>query len=137
MKLSEMTTDRAIMRAAHFFNETRRAKEEAESLKNGDFDTFLQLVNTSGDSSSALLQNLYSTKDPTKQELPLAIMVSKRILGGKGAVRVHGGGFAGTIQAFVPNDLVDRYAAEMEKIFGVGACLKLTIRPVGGIEIII
>ena len=135
--LRQMTTDRAIMRAAHFFNETKRAKEEAESLKNGDFDTFLQLVNASGDSSSALLQNLYSTKDPTKQDLPLAIMVSKRILGGKGAVRVHGGGFAGTIQAFVPNNLVDRYAAEMEKIFGVGACLKLTIRPVGGIEIII
>ena len=134
-ELREKLSDRAVMRAAHFFDETRRAKEEAESLKNGDFDTFLKLVNESGDSSSALLQNLYSTKHPTRQDLPLAIMVSKRILGGKGAVRVHGGGFAGTIQAFVPNDLVEAYATEIEKIFGKGACLKLTIRPVGGVEI--
>ena len=62
-------------------------------------------------------------------------MVSKRILGGKGAVRVHGGGFAGTIQAFVPNELVETYSKEMEKIFGIDTCLKLTIRPVGGVEI--
>ena len=134
-ELRQKTTDRAVMRAAHFFDETRRAKEEAESLKNGDFDTFLKLVNESGDSSSALLQNLYSTKHPTRQDLPLAIMVSKRILGGKGAVRVHGGGFAGTIQAFVPNELVETYSKEMEKIFGRDTCLKLTIRPVGGVEI--
>ena len=134
-ELRQKTTDRAVMRAAHFFDETRRAKEEAESLKNGDFDTFLKLVNESGDSSSALLQNLYSTKHPTRQDLPLAIMVSKRILGGKGAVRVHGGGFAGTIQAFVPNELVETYSKEMEKIFGIDTCLKLTIRPVGGVEI--
>ena len=134
-ELRQKTTDRAVMRAAHFFDETRRAKEEAESLKNGDFDTFLKLVNESGDSSSALLQNLYSTKHPTRQDLPLAIMVSKRILGGKGAVRVHGGGFAGTIQAFVPNELVKTYSKEMEKIFGIDTCLKLTIRPVGGVEI--
>ena len=134
-ELRQKTTDRAVMRAAHFFDETRRAKEEAESLKNGDFDTFLKLVNESGDSSSALLQNLYSTKHPTRQDLPLAIMVSKRILGGRGAVRVHGGGFAGTIQAFVPNELVETYSKEMEKIFGIDTCLKLTIRPVGGVEI--
>ena len=134
-ELRQKTTDRAVMRAAHFFDETRRAKDEAESLKNGDFDTFLKLVNESGDSSSTLLQNLYSTKHPTSQALPLAIMISKRILGDKGAVRVHGGGFAGTIQAFVPNDLVEAYATEIEKIFGKGACLKLTIRPVGGVEI--
>lgn len=134
-ELRQKTTDRAVMRAAHFFDETRRAKEEAESLKNGDFDTFLKLVNESGDSSALLLQNLYSTKQPTSQALPLAIMVSKRILGGKGAVRVHGGGFAGTIQAFVPNELVETYSKEMEKIFGIDTCLKLTIRPVGGVEI--
>lgn len=128
------TTDRAVMRAAHFFDETRRAKQEAECLKHGDFETFLKLVNESGDSSSALLQNLYSTKHPTRQDLPLAIMMSKKLLNGAGAVRVHGGGFAGTIQAFVPNEMVDTYAREMEKIFGEGACLKLTIRPVGGVE---
>ena len=134
-ELREKISDRAVMRAAHFFDETRRAKEEAESLKNGDFECFLKLVNESGDSSALLLQNLYSTKQPTSQALPLAIMVSKRILGGKGAVRVHGGGFAGTIQAFVPNELVETYSKEMEKIFGRDTCLKLTIRSVGGVEI--
>ena len=134
-EIREKLSDRAVMRAAHFFDETRRAKEEAEALKHGDFACFLKLVNESGYSSASLLQNLYSTKQPTSQALPLAIMISKRILGDKGAVRVHGGGFAGTIQAFVPNELVEAYANEIEKIFGKGACLKLTIRPVGGIEI--
>ena len=128
------TSDRAVMRAAHFFAETKRAAAEAESLKRGDMDRFLRLVSESGDSSMALLQNLYACKHPTSQSIPLAIMLSKRILGGRGAVRVHGGGFAGTIQAFVPNDLVETYAAEMERIFGKGACLRLTVRPVGGIE---
>lgn len=134
-ELRRQTTDRAVMRAAHFFDETRRAKQEAESLENGDFNRFLQLVNESGDSSAALLQNLYSCKHPTRQDLPLAIMISKRILKSKGAVRVHGGGFAGTIQAFVPNNLVDEYSREIEKIFGKGTCLRLSIRPVGGVEI--
>ena len=82
-----------------------------------------------------LLQNLYSVKHPTKQALPLAIMISKKVLRGRGAVRVHGGGFAGTIQAFVPNDCVDEYVYEIEKIFGKDTCHKLTIRPVGGTEI--
>ena len=134
-ELREKLSDRAVMRAAHFFDETRRAKEEAEALKHGDFACFLKLVNESGYSSASLLQNLYSTKQPTSQALPLAIMISKRILGDKGAVRVHGGGFAGTIQAFVPNELVETYSKEMEKIFGRDTCLKLTIRPVGGVEI--
>ncbi len=134
-KLREVTTDRAVMRAAHFFSETKRAKMEASALKNGYFEKFLELVNESGESSASLLQNLYSTKHPTKQDLPLAIMISKRILNGRGAVRVHGGGFAGTIQAFVPNDLVSEYVREMEKIFGADTCHRLIIRPVGGIEV--
>ena len=134
-KLREVASDRAVMRAAHFFSETKRAKMEASALKNGYFEKFLELVNESGESSASLLQNLYSTKHPTKQDLPLAIMISKKVLKGRGAVRVHGGGFAGTIQAFVPNDLVDEYVYEIEKIFGENTCHKLTIRPVGGTEV--
>ena len=134
-KLREVASDRAVMRAAHFFSETKRAKMEASALKNGYFEKFLELVNESGESSASLLQNLYSTKHPTKQDLPLAIMISKKVLKGRGAVRVHGGGFAGTIQAFVPNDLVDEYVYEIEKIFGQNTCHKLTIRPVGGTEV--
>ena len=104
-------------------------------MKSRDFDLFLSLVNQSGASSLELLLNHYSSKRPTNQEIPLAIMISKKILNGKGAVRVHGGGFAGTIQAFVPDDLVDAYVEEMERIFGDGACYKLGIRSAGGVEI--
>ncbi len=136
-QIRKVSSDRAVMRAAHFFSETRRAKQEAEALKNRDFDLFLSLVNQSGASSLELLQNLYSSKRPTNQEIPLAIMLSKKILDGKGAVRVHGGGFAGTIQAFVPDALVDAYVEEMERIFGNGACYKLGIRSVGGVEILV
>ncbi len=134
-KLRETCPDRAILRAAHFFSDNRRAMQEAEALKSGNLDEFLLLVNESGESSAQLLQNLYSTSKPTQQKIPLAIMMSKRILNGTGAVRVHGGGFAGTIQAFVPLELADAYAAEMNRIFGENACQKMRIRPVGGVEI--
>jgi len=133
--LRETCSDRAILRAAHFFAENSRAMQEAEALKSGNLEEFLRLVNESGDSSAQLLQNLYSTSQPTQQEIPLAIMMSKRVLKGTGAVRVHGGGFAGTIQAFVPLELADAYTTEMNRIFGDGSCQKLRIRPVGGVEI--
>lgn len=81
------------------------------------------------------LQKLYSCRKPTEQGIPLAIMAGKRILKGNGAVRVHGGGFAGTVQAFVPNDLVNAYRSEMDRIFGQNSCYIMTIRPFGGIEI--
>ena len=134
-KLREVCSDRAILRASHFFTENSRALQEADALKSGNLDEFLRLVNESGESSAQLLQNLYSTSQPTQQEIPLAIMMSKRVLNGTGAVRVHGGGFAGTIQAFVPLELADRYTEEMNRIFGDGSCQKLRIRPVGGVEI--
>ena len=134
-QLRESCSDRAIIRAAHFFDENARAIDEADALIAGDLDSFLELVRSSGDSSANLLQNLYSGSKPTNQEIPLAIMASKRILRGKGAVRVHGGGFAGTIQAFVPIELADAYETEMNRIFGEGSCLKMRIRPLGGIEI--
>ncbi|MBQ8514168.1 MAG: galactokinase [Ruminococcus sp.] len=134
-KLRETCSDRAILRGAHFFSENSRALQEAEALKAGDMEEFLRLVNASGDSSAQLLQNLYSNSQPMQQQIPLAIMMSKRILDGRGAVRVHGGGFAGTIQAFVPLELADTYAEEMNRIFGDGSCQKLHIRPVGGVEL--
>ena len=133
--LREICSDRAILRAAHFFAENSRAMQEADALKAGNIDEFLRLVNESGNSSTQLLQNLYSTSQPTKQEIPLAIMMSKRLLAGTGTVRVHGGGFAGTIQAFVPLNLADAYTMEMNRIFGENACQKMRIRPVGGVEI--
>lgn len=129
-------SDRAILRAMHYFTETKRAKEEANALKNKDIARFLKLVNESGISSGNFLQNLYSSKSPTQQSIPLAIAISKSILGDNGAVRVHGGGFAGTIQAFVPTNLVNEYKINLENLFGADSCHILKIRPVGGIKII-
>lgn len=134
--LRSFCSDRAIMRAMHFFAETKRAHEEAVALKNKDIDLFLRLVNESGISSGNLLQNLFSNNTPTEQAIPLAIAMSKSILGNKGAVRVHGGGFAGTIQAFVPAEMVKEYKDSIERIFGDGSCHQMKIRPVGGIEIL-
>jgi len=133
--LRKFCSDRAIMRAMHFFAETKRAKDEVNALKEGDIDRFLKLVNESGISSGNLLQNLYSNNTPTKQAIPLALAISKSILGNKGAVRVHGGGFAGTIQAFVPNDMVKKYKLNMERVYGDGACHQIKIRPTGGLRI--
>ncbi len=133
--LRESCSDRAIIRAAHFFDENYRAKQEAKVLQNGDIIGFLELVNESGNSSAVFLQNLFSCSNPTKQALTLGIMLSKKILGNKGAVRVHGGGFAGTIQAFVPVDFAEKYIAEMNRVFGEGSCVRIKIRSVGGAEI--
>lgn len=134
-QLRENCTDRALMRASHFFSENKRAMYEAQALEKGDINEFLALVNQSGDSSANLLQNLYSCKNPQQQAIPLAIMLSKRVLAGCGAVRVHGGGFAGTIQAFVPVEKAEEYSTAMNSLFGEGSCHILRIRPVGGIEI--
>ena len=127
--------DRAVLRAAHFFGDNRRAVLEAKALSENNFSEFLNLVNESGASSENYLQNLYSCRKATEQAIPIAIMTGKRILNGKGAIRVHGGGFAGTVQAFVPAELVNDYRIEMNRIFGDNSCYILTIRPVGGIEI--
>ncbi len=129
-------SDRSVLRAVHFFDDSRRAEKEKNALSENRFEDFIRLVNDSGNSSMNLLQNLYSCKNPCEQAIPLAIMAGKRILGGRGAVRVHGGGFAGTVQAFVPCELVNSYITEMNRIFGDNSCSVLTIRPVGSIEII-
>lgn len=135
-ELREKCSDRSLMRAVHFFDENRRAVQEATALEEGNIEYFMTLVRQSGESSAELLQNLYSCSSPQKQEIPLAIMMSKKFLKNKGAVRVHGGGFAGTIQAFVPLNETEDYINKMDSIFGKGSCMKLRIRPVGGTEII-
>lgn len=135
-QLREKVGDRAVLRAMHFFGENRRAAEEKEALQNGDMERFLALFRQSAASSADLLQNLYSVKNPAVQGIPLALAVSRRVLGDNSAVRVHGGGFAGTIQALVPSAKAEEYIARMDALFGAGSCTVLRLRPVGGIRII-
>lgn len=134
-QLRSICSDRAILRAAHYYADNARVEKEIEALEKKDFVQFLQLVRDSGRSSGQLLQNLYSTKKPAEQGIPLALMVSERILKNEGAFRVHGGGFAGTMQAFVPENLVDTYVEEMENLFGEGCCYILNIRSEGGYQV--
>ncbi len=127
--------DRAVLRALHFFDDNDRVVRQAQALENGDFDTFLKLINESGYSSYCYLQNIYASSSPREQGMSLGLYTAKSVLGDRGACRVHGGGFAGTIQAFVPNDLLDEFISAQENLFGEGACFVLSIRPVGGTEV--
>ena len=131
----EKCGDRAVARAFHFFDDNERVGMEAAALKNGDINGFLKLVTESGNSSFKYLQNVFAVKAPAEQGLVMGLYMSENLLQGRGAVRVHGGGFAGTIQAFVPHELVDTYSETMEKVFGKESCYKLYIRPVGGTEV--
>ncbi len=124
--------DRAVLRAIHFYDEDRRVVEEARALKDGNFDRFLSLVNESGLSSALLLQNIWSPGAPEEQAVSLALAIGREVLAGKGAIRVHGGGFAGTIQAFVPDNMVAAFKSGMESVLGKGKCHILRIRPQGG-----
>jgi len=126
--------DRAILRAMHFFDDDRLAGEESEALQKGDFDAFLRMVRTSGHSSLMLLQNVFPCSAPSEQGITLALSIAEFSLGGRGACRVHGGGFAGTMQAYVPLDLLDSYRKDMEEVFGLGCCHVLSVRDVGGVE---
>lgn len=132
---AEIGDDRAVLRAFHYFNETQRAKEEAAALKAGDFDKFLKIVKKSGFSSYMYLQNVYASSQPHAQAVSLALALCDEILGERGAYRVHGGGFAGTIQAFVPYDMLEDFKTKIEAVLGEGMCHILAIRPVGGCEI--
>ena len=127
--------ERAVLRALHFYGENEKVVAQAKALADGDFETFKDLIIASGRSSYMYNQNVYTCKAPKNQPLSLALQISELILSGKGAWRVHGGGFAGTIQAFVPNDLIGEYTDAMKSIFGDDACYVLSIRPFGGIEI--
>lgn len=127
--------ERAVLRAMHFYADNKRVDLEAEALAENDFEKFKKYIIESGHSSYMYNQNVFAPKAALSQPVSLALAVSEHILKGKGAWRVHGGGFAGTIQAFVPNDTVNEFKTEIEKIFGDGACYILSIRPVGGTEI--
>ena len=124
--------DRAVLRALHFYDDDRRAVQEAQALKDGDFGRFLTLVNASGRSSSLHLQNTWSTADPRQQAIPVVLALGAELLEGQGAIRVHGGGFAGTVQAFVPNNMLEGFRSGMEGLLGAGTCHVLYIRPQGG-----
>ena len=130
--LRQKCGDRAVLRAMHFYSDDRRAVQEAGALKKGNFEAFLNMVNASGLSSSLCLQNTWSIHDPKQQAIPLALTVGEHLLDGMGAIRVHGGGFAGTIQAWVPEEYLPVFKNGIEELFGPGKCHVLHIRPVGG-----
>ena len=124
--------DRAVLRALHFFADDARVEGEADALARKDMETFLALVKESGRSSWEFLQNITPAGAVREQAMAVALAVAERALKGRGACRVHGGGFAGTIQAFVPLDILDAFRAETEGALGVGSCHVLSLRPVGG-----
>ena len=127
-------SDRAILRAHHYFGDHERVAKQAAALERGDITEFFTLVIESGRSSLAYLQNVFNTSDPHNQELTLALALSEKLLKGRGAWRVHGGGFAGTILAFVPDDLKDIYNQQMSEVFGEDCCFFLNIKKEGGME---
>ena len=129
-RLKNQVPDRAILRAFHFVDETRRVSDAIDALRRDDLNAFFNAVIESGESSWKLLQNLHA-EGSENQEMPLACEISRRMLRGRGAWRIHGGGFAGTILAFVPLDMLDRYASVMDGVFGKGATTVLSIRPQG------
>ena len=133
--IKEKLNERAVIRALHYYGENERVVKQADALSKGDFETFKSLIIESGRSSYMCNQNVYTCKKPTNQPLSLALAVSEEILSGKGAWRVHGGGFAGTIQAFVPESSVEEYTSALKSIFGDDSCYVLSVRPFGGISL--
>ena len=129
--------DRAVLRAIHFFNEDIRAEKEKVALLDNNFDEFLRLITESGNSSFKFLQNVYSTSSVHEQGISLGLALTEQFISktGRGACRVHGGGFAGTIQCFLPIEDIADYKRYIEKTFGEGSCFLLKIRPVGGYEL--
>ncbi len=135
--LREKLGDRAVMRALHFFEENKRVGMQKAALESGDLDAFFENVKSSGRSSFCYLQNVYTNKNVSEQGLSLALCLAERILKDKKAAwRVHGGGFAGTIQAFVPSEAVAEFKNTMDSCFGEGACIVLNVRPVGATKIL-
>ena len=132
--LREKCGDRAVLRAVHFYQENARVPKQVAALERGDFDTFLKLVKESGYSSYMYLQNVIPAGYKAHQDVALALAMCEHFLAGKGAYRVHGGGFAGTVQAFVPFEILDAFCAGVDDVLGAGACHVLSIRPQGGVE---
>nr|MCR4649289.1 galactokinase [Lachnospiraceae bacterium] len=135
-EIREKAGDRAMLRAIHFINENERVKEGVKALKENDTKEFLKLIRLSGHSSFEYLQNVYASADTKNQNISLALAVSDSVLDKENeSFRVHGGGFAGTIQAFVKNENVAKYKEAMQKLFGEDSCHVLKIRKYGGIRV--
>ena len=134
-EIRQKTGDRAVVRAFHFFRDSKRAVEEAELLQKGEFRKFLRLVKESGQSSVMYLQNVRVEGRLRQQEVLYTLAACDMLLGESGAFRVHGGGFAGTVQAFVPNELLEGFRQGMEQMVGAGRCHVLSIRSAGGVEL--
>ena len=133
--LREEFGDRAVLRSLHFFDENERVDKLVHALKTNDFNAFLDSIRESGNSSYKYLQNVFSANDIKNQGLGIGLNVAEDVLKRKGASRVHGGGFAGTIQAFVPMEMLKEFKMSLEKVFGEGSCHVLGIRRVGGTEV--
>ena len=132
-QLRETCGDRAVLRAVHFYQENARVPKQVAALEAGDFDTFLRLIKESGYSSYMYLQNVIPAGYKEHQDVALALAMCEHYLQGKGAYRVHGGGFAGTVQAFVPFEILEDFRAGIDGVLGEGACHVLSIRPQGGV----
>jgi len=128
--------DRAVLRAIHYFDENRRALDKMAALRAHDMPRFLRYVNESGRSSSTYLQNVSLYHDPRAQEASLALALAEKLLGGEGACRIHGGGFAGTIQVYVPKERCGEFCRQMDRLTGAGSCHRLKMRNVGPVRII-
>ena len=122
------------MRCIHFYQENARVSQQVAALREGDFDRFLSLIRQSGYSSWMYLQNVIPAGYKAHLDVAVALGLAEHYLAGRGAYRVHGGGFAGTIQAFVPYDILDSFVEGMDSVLGKGACHVLSIRPQGGVE---
>lgn len=137
--LRKTVGDRALLRAYHYIKENERVAAQAAALREGRFSTFLSLVRESGRSSYEYLQNVYAPKEPKEQGIAVALALSEELLsplGDRAACRLHGGGFAGTVQAFVPTSFTERYRAGMEAIFGPDSCTVLSVRKEGALRIL-
>ena len=134
--LRSILGDRPVLRALHFFGEEKRVEQQVEALEKGEFQKFLELVKESGNSSFKYLQNIYINRDEQNQAMSIALGASESILQNHGVSRVHGGGFAGTIQVFVENSYVEEYRKRIDQIFGRGSCHVLKVRQQGGIKVI-
>ena len=132
--LRKVCGDRAVMRCMHFYQENARVPKQVEALEKGDFEGFLQLIKESGYSSWMYLQNVIPAGYKENQDVAVSLGLCQHYLGGRGAYRVHGGGFAGTVQAFVPFDILEDFRRGIDSALGEGACHVLSIRPQGGVE---
>lgn len=133
-QLRQRCGDRAVLRAMHFFRENQRVVQQVEALQQGNFARYLELMTQSGQSSWMYLQNVTPAGATEHQEVAITLALCQEFLQGKGGYRVHGGGFAGTVQALVPTDMAEQFRSKMDAVLGEGACHILTIRPQGGVE---